>query len=82
MPNFVSSVSVTNPVSTNDHCAVAVHLNLKIPKEHPCECLIWQYKEGAFPGFREALVFADWESCFDGDVNEVCTKWTSTLFLI
>ena len=82
MPNFVSNVSVTAPVSTNDHCTVSVHLDLKIPKEEPYQRHIWQYKQGDFPGFRQALENADWESCFDGDVNEACTKWTDTFLNI
>ena len=56
MPNFIHGTSVTPPVSTNDHCTVAVILNMKINKELPYKRLIWLYKQGNYPGFRNALV--------------------------
>ena len=76
MPNFITSTSVDPPISTNDHCTVTVNVNLKIAKQQPYERLIWKYSEGDYPGFRHGLANADWESCFEGDVDEVCTKWT------
>ena len=78
MPNFVTSTSVMPPVSTNDHCTVAVNLGLKIACEPAYQRHIWQYKQGDYPGFRQALSSADWDNCFNDDVDESCTKWTET----
>ena len=82
MPNFISQTYVSPPVSTNDHCTVGVNLDLKIPKEPPYERIVWDYKHGDYPGFRTALETANWEQCFDGDVNDVCAKWSDTFLCI
>ena len=81
MPNFVSSAAVLPPVSTNDHCTVSVDLDFTVAKEQPYNRIIWLYGEGDFNGFRNALMQADWEECFEsGNVNNACTKWNETFF--
>lgn len=77
MPNFLCSTTVTPPIAS-DHCTVGAQFKLKVSKELPYERLIWKYQQGDYPGFRQALVNADWDDCFHGDVNEACTKWTET----
>ena len=34
-PNFVSNISVSPPVSTNDHCTVSAQINFKLCREKP-----------------------------------------------
>jgi len=79
--NYVKNISVTPPISTNDHCTVGVCLNFKVKKEPAYQRLVWNYKQADFQEFRNALSDADFEECLSsGDVDEACTKWTN-LFL-
>ena len=84
MPNFVKQTTVLPPVSTNDHCTVAVELDFKIPLEHAYSRLIWQYKDGDYEGFKKALSNANWEACFENedDINTSCQRWTNTFLNI
>ena len=78
-PNFVQRVEVFPPVSTNDHSTVGVHLNFKIKKEAAYERKVWLFKDADFDKFREALLKADFDKCFeDNNVNKACDKWTET----
>ena len=81
IPNFVTSVQVDCPLSTNDHCTVGIDLAFKVILD-PCYYRqIWLYEQGDYEGFSEALISADWESCFeDDDVDLTCRRWTE-LFL-
>ena len=46
MPNFLKNVTVSPPVSTNDHYTVRGEFNFKLPKEQSYTRLTWQYTEG------------------------------------
>ena len=48
MPNFIRSVSVLPPVSTNDHCTVDAELNFKLPVDKAYTRLTWQYKDADY----------------------------------
>ena len=75
MPNFVKDTSVTHPVSTNDHCTVAVVLNFSIPQEKPYNKLIWNYEQGDYDSFKTSLIHANWDECFvSGDVDKNMCK--------
>ena len=81
MPNFVKTVHVTPPISTNDHCTVAVELSFKLPKEKPYYRLVWQYNNGDLEGFKNSLSHSNWEDCFQhNDVDHACSTW-SEMFL-
>jgi len=81
VPNFVSSVTVECPVSTNDHCTVGVSLLFKVVSDPSYFRHIWLYDQGDYDGFTQAIESADWESCFVyDDVDIACQTWTE-LFL-
>ena len=63
-PNFVNKTEVTPPISSNDHCTIAVSLNFKIKKEPVYSRLIWQYEKTDFKQFRTAIEAEDFENCF------------------
>ena len=83
MPNFVKNVTVSPPVSTNDHCTVTAEFNFKLPKEEPYTRHIWQYTKGDNIKFQNALRNANWDECFKtGDVNTSCEMWTESFLNI
>ena len=83
MPNFVRSVAVLPPVSTNDHCTVGCELNFKLPFDKAYSRHIWKYKDGDYENFREALRNAAWDDCFiDADVDACCDRWSTTFLNI
>ena len=76
MPNFVTSTSITPPLSTNDHCTVSINLDFKIVKDEPYTRLLWNYKEGDYIGFKNALSEVNWDECFESScVNKACSMW-------
>ena len=77
-PNFVKSVCVTAPVSTNDHCTIGACLDLKVKKEPAYERLVWNYKDANFDELRNGISSANFDECFTtGDIDEACKKWTN-----
>ena len=81
IPNFVSSVVVEHPVSTNDHCTVGVELKFKLESDAAYHRHIWLYEQTDCDGFKAALNSARWDDCFQtNDVNVACEQWTN-LFL-
>ena len=77
MPNFVKKTMVLPPVSTNDHCTVGIEFNFKLPFEAPYTRHVWQYKDGDYDGFRNALNDVNWDDCFNvDDVNVASERWT------
>jgi hypothetical protein len=78
-PNFVSSITVTPPISTNDHCTVAACLNFKVKNEPAYERIIWQYKNANFDMFRTELQNFNFDECFQtNDVNDAAKRWTES----
>ena len=80
-PNFVTNVSVSPPISTNDHCTISCQLNFKINNKSPYHRNIWLFNKTNFTEFRQELENTDFNSIFDsGDVDYVCSSW-SQMFL-
>ena len=81
--NFVKNVCVLAPVSTNDHCTVAVDLDFKIKKDAAYNRTVWDYKKADIDGLRNAYVNMDDAYIFESnDVDEVCVRWTETVLKI
>ena len=77
IPNFVSSVNVEPPISTNDHHTIGANLRFHIKPDLPYYRSIWLYDQGNYEGFITALEMANWDSCFTSDdVDMVCSMWT------
>ena len=81
IPNYVKSITVSPPVSTNDHHTVGIQLKINIKQEEPYYRQIWLYNKGDYGGFRNALGNHDWESCFHSDNIEVIWKKWLDYFL-
>jgi len=82
-PNFVSSVEVSPPVSTNDHCTVSAKFNFSIQTNKAYFRDVWLFKQADFDGFRNALSSADFDSVFDNDnVDDVCSAWSEKFLFI
>ena len=82
-PNYVNSINVTPPVSTNDHCTVGARLNFKIKREKAYQRTIWNYKNADFTHFRKILLESNLEDCLDtNDIDEACSKWTDTFLRV
>ena len=83
IPNFVSSVNVEPPISTNDHHIISANLRFHIKPDLPYYRRIWLYDQGNYEGFSMALEMADWDSCFTSDdVDMVCSMWTDMFLRI
>jgi len=82
-PNFVNSTDILAPVSTNDHCTVAVKLNFRIPKEHAYQRLVWQFDRADVEGFRNALRDSTLDTVIESDdINTACSTWTNMFMAI
>ena len=78
--NMISNISVTTPVSYNDHHTVSGIIKCKIRRAKAYQRLVWQYGLANFDYFRSKLNIIDWDSCFEsGDVDLVAQKWTDML---
>ena len=76
-PTFVKGTDVLDPVSTNDHCTITLHLNFRISRESAYTRLIWQYDNVDLEGFHKALTETDFEeSLSSDDIDLVCASWT------
>ena len=58
-PTFVKGTDVLDPISTNDHCTITLHLNFRISRESAYTRLIWQYDKADLEGFHKALTDFD-----------------------
>ena len=78
--NMIYNISVTTPVSYNDHHTVSGIIKFKIRRAKAYQRLVWQYGLSNFDYFRYKLNIIDWDSCFDSrDVDLVAEKWTDML---
>ena len=78
--NMISNISVTTPVSYNDHHTVSGIIKFKIRRAKAYQRLVWHYGLANFDYFRSKLNIIDWDSCFDsGDVDLVAQKGTDML---
>ena len=76
-PNFMSDISVSPPVSTNDHCTISARANFKIHKKEPFYRHIWLFKNTDFNHFRQALMDADFSIIFEQDnIDDICQAWS------
>ena len=76
-PNFMSDISVSPPVSTNDHCTISARANFKIHKKEPFYRHIWLFKNADFNHFRQALMDADFSIIFEQDnIDDICQAWS------
>jgi hypothetical protein len=76
-PNFISDVTVSPPLSTNDHCTVSANINFKIQKKSTYPRHVWLFKEADFAQFRQELTNTDFDSCLNTDnVDDACLAWT------
>jgi hypothetical protein len=78
VPNFVSSVTVLNPVCTNDHCTVGANLKFRIRSDEAYYRHIWLYDKADYDGFRDCIQLMNWDDCFElDDVDIACNAWSS-----
>ena len=78
-PNFVITVDVTTSVSTNDHCTIGLHLNVKMRKEKAFHHIVWLFKKADFVQFRNGLESTDIDQCFTEDNSIIsCERWTES----
>ena len=76
-PNFISSMSVSPPLSTNDHCTISACADFKVHDKVPYYRHIWLFKKADFNQFRQALRHADFMSVFELiDLDDVCRAWS------
>ena len=81
IPHMVTSVTVSPPVSNNDHCTIALQLKFHTPKAKSYSRIMWDYKNANFDIFRNAIADCNWQECFGtaDDVNTVTSAWTAKL---
>ena len=83
MPQMIKSVSVTDPVSTNDHCTISANLLFRKRRAHPYKRTMWDFKGTDFSNFKLAIERCNWEECFTDDNIETATEmWTNKLLNI
>ena len=84
-PELISDIEVIDPISTCDYCPITASLKFKnnFAKKAAYSRHIWQYDKVDFSAFREALLTADWDACFESDdPSVVATLWTETFMMI
>ena len=79
-PNYIKNVEVLSPVSTNDHCTIAIKCLFRVRKARSYSRAMWDFKNADFNAFRSALDAADWDGCLSNDIDLSATQWTE-LFL-
>ena len=84
IPDKISNVDISAPVSTNDHCTVTIKLRYQCERQYSYERHVWLYKLADFKAFRHALKQADWDSCFQykTDVNVIYERWNKLFMQI
>jgi len=83
MPQMIKSVSVMDPVSTNDHCTISANLLFRKRRAHPYKRTMWDFKGTDFSHFKLAIERCNWEECFTDDNIETATEmWTNKLLNI
>ena len=84
IPCSLRNVEVLDPISTCDHCPIRASVFLKHKFNKP-KCYhrhIWQYNLADYNLFRQQLGSVDWNTCLEGDINESCSRWTTTFLNI
>ena len=81
IPHMVGPVSISPPVSTNDHSTIAVIINFRTPKVNSYTRLMWDFKNANFDIYRNAISSVNWQDLFHNriDIDEVTEVWTSTV---
>ena len=83
IPDFVTSISVSPPVSSNDHCTIEMKLLFRVRKIRAYKRLMWDFKNADFDVFRENLKNTDFSFCNNiTNIDETCEKWTQTFLKI
>ena len=82
VPNFVTKIEVSPPVSTNDHCTVGVHLNFRINREPSYKRTVWRYTDANFDIFRQTLQDTNFHINETDDIDEACKNWTETFLKV
>ena len=73
--NVATKVEVTLPISSNDHCNVGLHLNVKIRNLKTYNRILWLSKKADFVQFRNSLARTDFDQCFvEDDVDISCER--------
>ena len=84
LKHLLKNIEVLDPVGACDHCVIRATLqfnsNFNKPKSFTRH--VWQYHLTDVTEFKNNLRHADWDICFTDDIDETCTKWTSTFFNI
>ena len=82
-PNFISNVTVSPPLSTNDHCTVSATINFKIQKKESFYRHVWLFKDANFDQFRQDLMDTNFDSIFVTDnVDDVCRAWSDKFLTV
>ena len=81
---MVKNVTVSPPVSTNDHCTISLELSFHTTKSHTYERTMWDFKHANFDLFRNCLKECNWQECFlyRDSIDDVTEAWTSKLLSI
>ena len=79
IPNLVKDISIHPPLSTNDHCTIAMVLSFKVHNCADYQRHVWSYKNADFRSLKDAILNYDWEPCFDSqDIDIVLQRWTTS----
>lgn len=76
----IGNITVTAPVSYNDHHTVSGYIKFKVKRSKAYQRLVWQYNLADFDYFRTKLNSVNWDACFvSDDVDLVVQTWTDIL---
>ena len=84
VPLMVKSVSVSPPVSSNDHCTIAMELNFRIPNSQSYTRIMWDFKNANFGIFRDAISCYNWQELINNanNIDAATEAWTVQLLKI
>ena len=68
-----------NRIGSSDHNAVLSHLGLNPASEEPSQRLIWLWDKAEWPALKRALADTEWDTKFNGNVNDDTAAFTATL---
>ena len=80
VPYYVEDYDILMPISTSDHCVIAIYFTLKCNKQNTYSRTMWSFSETSVDAFKVAVSQYDWQSIlYCTDINECCMLWTEAV---
>ncbi len=80
-PHIVSKSHVLDPLMSNDHCTIGMHLKFNMSKSSSYKRLMWDYNRADFDGLQDYLQGIDWSETLGDydDIDYTASAWSTTI---